>query len=140
MSSKSHVLNLYDLVDGSKHYYQKVYSDRVDFESNSLPMNFKASSFNLANANGSTVPDVVGFLNGVHDSIEQEISDRDTAVTAEASARESADSTLQANIDTEKSDRQAAIGNELIARSSADTTLQANIYAEVSARQAAITA
>lgn len=48
-----------------------------------------------------------------------EISDRQAAVTAEASARSSADSTLQSNIDSEAS-----------TRASADTTLQGNIDAE----------
>jgi len=50
----------------------------------------------------------------------------DSAVSAEASLRSSADTTLQNNIDAEAS-----------ARSSADSTLQSNIDAEASARSAA---
>ena len=68
-----------------------------------------------------------------------------TALSAETSARQSADATLQANIDSESAARQAAdttlqnnINAETAARQAADTTLQNNITAETSARQADI--
>ena len=89
--SKSHVLNLYDSIDGSKHYYQKVFSDRVELESNSLPMNFKAGSFNMINSAGDQVSDVVGFLNNLSASLESEISSRGDSILAEEQARVAAD-------------------------------------------------
>lgn len=60
----------------------------------------------------------------------------DTSVSTEASARSSADTTLQSNIDSEASTRASAdttlqsnIDTEASTRSSADTTLQSNIDA-----------
>ena len=61
--------------------------------------------------------------------ITQEVSDRTSAVSSEATTRASADTTLQSNIDSEAS-----------TRASADTTLQSNIDSEASARASAITA
>jgi hypothetical protein len=63
-------------------------------------------------------------------NLNQEISDRQAAVSAEQSARESADSSLQSQITQEVSDRQSAVSAEASARQSADTTLQSNIDAE----------
>lgn len=64
-----------------------------------------------------------------------------TAIAAEATARGSADTTLQGNIDTEAATRAAvdgansdAIIAEAIARGNADTTLQGNINTEATAR------
>lgn len=64
----------------------------------------------------------------------------DTEVASEASARQSADSTLQSNIDAEASARASAVSSEASTRQSADQTLQSNIDSEVSARQAAVSA
>ena len=80
--------------------------------------------------------------------IAQEVTDRNsaisTAVSAEATARQTADTTLQTNIDTEKTLRTAAdtvlqanIDAEKALREAADTTLQANINNEKSLREAA---
>jgi hypothetical protein len=70
-----------------------------------------------------------------------------TDLTSEASARASADTTLQNNINSEASARGAAdttlqtnITSEASSRGSADTTLQANIVAEASTRASADTA
>ena len=140
MSSKSNQLNLYDSVDGSKHYFQKVSSDKIDIECDSLPMNFKSSSVSFHNLVGQQVTDIVGTVIGQGNAIAQEATDRAAAVSAEASARTSADSTLQSNIDAEATARASAVSAEASARSSADVTLQNNIDAEVAARQGAVTA
>jgi len=67
-------------------------------------------------------------------------------IDAEATARIAADSTLQANIDAEATTRAAAdttltnnLNAEITARQNADSTLQANIDAEVTARTGADT-
>lgn len=69
---------------------------------------------------------------------------RELDVTAEAQAREAADTTLQHNLTNEASARDAAdttlrnnLTNEIHVRESADTTLQNNIDSEASAREAA---
>jgi hypothetical protein len=75
--------------------------------------------------------------------IDSEEAARIAAVSAEQSARETADSTeqaariagdaaLQASLTQEISDRQSAVSAEASARESADTTLQSNIDAEES--------
>ena len=60
----------------------------------------------MINAQGGEVSDVVGFLNNLSASVENEISSRGDSISAEESARESADATLQANIDAEVSECQ----------------------------------
>ncbi len=57
------------------------------------------------------------------------------AIATEASTRESNDATLQGNIDT----LTTKLNNEATTRDNADTVLTTNLNAEVSARQAAIT-
>ncbi len=72
------------------------------------------------------------------------ISSLSSALSSEASARESADSTLQTSINNEASTRQSAdatlqtnINNEASTRQSADSTLQTNINNEASTRSTA---
>jgi hypothetical protein len=60
-------------------------------------------------------------------NIDTEISERETADTTEATARATADTTLQSNIDS-----------EITARQNADSTLQTNLNAEITARSTAI--
>lgn len=60
-------------------------------------------------------------------AIETKNNEQDTAIANEASARQSADATLQGNIDTETT-----------ARQNADSTLQGSIEAEASTRQSEI--
>lgn len=76
-----------------------------------------------------------------------EITNRTTAVSNEATARSTADTTLQSNIDTEATNRQTGDSNlhteittETTARETADVTLQNNIDAEETARINADTA
>lgn len=82
----------------------------------------------------------------IEEVVDAEVKALEDAVDAEASARTSADTTLQGNIDAEASTRQSAdetlqdnIDAEASARTSADNTLQSNINAEQSARQSADT-
>ena len=92
----------------------------------------------------------------LHERVDQEIEDRQDAVTAEAAARVAADTTLQNNINAEAAARIAAdaaevvarnaailvetnariaaVSNEATLRSNADTTLQSNINAEATTR------
>ena len=72
--------------------------------------------------------------------ITQEISDRTSAVSAESSARTSADQLLQENIDSEATSRLNADASEVSARTNADAVLQSNITAEATARANADTA
>lgn len=72
--------------------------------------------------------------------IDQEVSDRQSAVSAEASARSAADSTLDGKITQEISDRQSAVSSEASARSAADTALGGRIDTEISDRQSAVSA
>jgi hypothetical protein len=76
-----------------------------------------------------------------------EISDRQAAVTAEASARSSADTTLQSNIDAEAASRASAdttlqgnIDTEEARAVAAEGVLTTNLAQEVSDREAAMTA
>ena len=140
MTSKSHVLNLFDAIDGSKHYFQKVSSDKVDIECDTLPLQFKSSSVSFVNLVGDQVSDIVGTVLGQAASIAQEVSDRTAAVSGEESARISADNTLQSNINAEASARASAVSSEASARAAADTILQNNIDAEAAARAGAVTA
>jgi hypothetical protein len=107
-------------------------------------------SFDASPTDGST-----NLVNSdaVHDAIASEASARASADTtlqsnidAEASARASADTTLQNNINSEASTRASAdatlqnnINSEASTRASADTTLQSNIDAEASTRASADT-
>ena len=72
--------------------------------------------------------------------ITQEISDRTSAVSAEAASRSSADQLLQENIDAEATARANADSAESSARTNADSTLQSNITAEATTRASADTA
>lgn len=114
MTSKSHVLNLFDAIDGSKHYFQKVSSDKVDIECDALPLQFKSSSVSFVNLVGDQVSDIVGTVLGQAASIAQEVSDRTAAVSGEESARISADNTLQSNINAEASARASAVSSEAV--------------------------
>ena len=78
-------------------------------------------------------------------AVDQEVQDRQTAVTNEANARSLAVSTVQTNLNTESSARaaadtalQGAVTAEETARVNADTALQGAIDQEVQDRQNAI--
>ena len=124
----------------------------------------------LAGAAGTTIHNVkAGTLSSIskeavngsqlyttNQALAQEISDRQTAVSVESTARESADTALGVRIDTEASsresadtalgarvdtqiaDRQTAVSNEATARSDADAALGVRIDNEITARENAI--
>lgn len=76
-----------------------------------------------------------------------EVSDREAAITAEASSRSSADNTLQSNIDAEASSRASAdttlqsnIDDEETRATAAEGVLTANLATEVADREGAVTA
>jgi hypothetical protein len=138
--SKSSVLNLYDVIDQTKHYVQKVFSDRVVIDSSDLPIHIQGQSVNLFSNDGSEIVDVVGYLTNLNNVVESNMSSGGDSLLAEEQARIAADSALQANITAESSARVSAVNSEASARSAADATLQSNINAEVSAREAAVAA
>lgn len=80
---------------------------------------------------------VQGAIAEANADIQAEENARIAAVSAEATARANADTTLQNNIDAEAATRANAITAEATARQTADNTLQGNIDSEASARQAA---
>lgn len=94
----------------------------------------KVKSPLTATADGESL--TLGFAGGIYATAD--------ALAAEAEARGSADSALQANIDSEAAERQtedtflqAQISAEAANRETADTTLQTNIDGEATAREAA---
>lgn len=99
-----------------------------------------------AEARYEDVKDEVETARNGKASLDAELSSIRTSVSSEATARQSADSTLDGKITTEKnraelaeSNLQTNINNEATARQSADQTLQSNISSEASARQTADT-
>ena len=83
MSSQSNTINLYDAVDGSKHYYQKVHSDQVEINSAVLPLSLKASQINFLNS------DVVSRVKAIDAAIALEITNRFAAVGSEKTQQRS---------------------------------------------------
>jgi len=69
-----------------------------------------------------------------------EQSSRVAAIEAETSARIAGDASLQSELDSEQSARIAAVLSEESARIAADSTLQSALDAEISSRQAAVSA
>jgi len=106
MTSKSNILNLYDSVSGSKHYYQKLSTDQVELNALGLPMNLKASQFNLVNSNGQTVTDVVSKVKALEASIASEVQNHITAVSGENSTAQASIDALSVRINTEVSTRE----------------------------------
>ena len=140
MTSKSNTLNLYDAVDGSKHYFQKVSTDQVEVNSATLPLNLKASQINLYNSSGQFVMDVVSKIKATDAALTAEVSDRGTVLGNEEKSREDADTALSGRIDAEVTNRTNADSAEAKARDDADVVLQNNINAEAGARAGAVTA
>ena len=140
MTSKSNTLNLYDAVDGSKHYFQKVSTDQVEVNSATLPLNLKASQINLYNSSGQFVMDVVSKIKATDAALTAEVSDRGTVLGDEEKSREDADTALSGRIDAEVTNRTNADSAEAKARDDADVVLQNNINAEAGARAGAVTA
>ncbi len=80
---------------------------------------------------------VQGAIAEAKEDIQSEENARIAAVSAEATARANADTTLQNNIDAEATARANAITAEATARQTADNTLQGNINSEASTRASA---
>jgi hypothetical protein len=80
---------------------------------------------------------VHGAIAEANADIQAEENARIAAVSAEATARANADTTLQGNIDAEATARANAITAEATARQTADNTLQDNINSEASTRASA---
>jgi len=76
----------------------------------------------------------------ITNALNQEIADRQTAVSNEASLRTSADNAIQASLDDEISNRISAVSNEASARQSADDILTTAIATEATNRASAILA
>jgi hypothetical protein len=140
MSSQSNTLNLYDAVDGSKRYYQRVHSDQVEINSAVLPMNLKASQINFLNSDGQFVTDVVSRVKAIDVAIALEITNRVAAVGTEEASREAADVAFSTELNVERVARIAADSLEKTDRLAADVVLQNAINAEAGARSGAVTA
>ena len=161
--TKSSVINLYDAVSGDTHFQTKVNSDMVKFKVSGKPIKVNSSEFSIVNDDGVTVENVAQFIQDEKDRLTQEVSDREAAVTAEATARSAVDDDLQAQISlrahttyvnsknsarkaetdqnaadilTEQAARSTAVNLEISNRSSADAVLQAAVDAETVARVA----
>ena len=140
MTSKSNTLNLYDAVDGSKHYYQKVSTDQVEVNSATLPLNLKASQINMYNSSGQFVMDVVSKIKATDAALAAEATAQQTSLENEIKNREDEDDAINILINTETQSRINADSAEVTARNNADVVLQNNINAEAGARAGAITA
>ncbi|MCM1438792.1 MAG: hypothetical protein NC131_06225 [Roseburia sp.] len=77
--------------------------------------------------------------------LQEQIDTANNNITAEASAREAADTNLQSQITKEISDREAAVGDvaddltqEITDRTNADTQLQTNLNTEIADRKKAV--
>jgi len=85
----------------------------------------------------SDVDDLDGYAQDIRSDLDQEIVDRAAAVSAEASARQSADSSLQSSLSSEVSRAQSAESTEQAARIAGDASLQSSLDSEISSRQSA---
>jgi len=85
----------------------------------------------------SDLDDLDGYAQDVRSDLDQEIVDRAAAVSAEASARQSADSSLQSSLSSEISRAQSAESTEQAARIAGDASLQSSLNSEISSRQSA---
>ena len=74
-----------------------------------------------------TIMDVEGAAENVQDAIDALSAYTNTKIEAEATARQTADTTLQGNIDALSSDTNTKLDAEKNARENADNTLQTNI-------------
>jgi hypothetical protein len=106
----------------------------------SADLNLQGNIDNEASARTSADSALDAKITVEKNRITQEISDRTSAVSAESSARTSADQLLQENIDAEATSRLNADASEVSARTNADAVLQSNITAEATARANADTA
>ena len=106
----------------------------------SADLNLQGNIDNEASARTSADSALDAKITVEKNRITQEISDRTSAVSAESSARTSADQLLQENIDSEATSRLNADASEVSARTNADAVLQSNITAEATARANADTA
>jgi hypothetical protein len=85
----------------------------------------------------SDLDDLDGYAQDIRSDLDQEIVDRAAAVSAEASARQSADSSLQSSLSSEVSRAQSAESTEQAARIAGDASLQSSLDSEISSRQSA---
>ena len=106
----------------------------------SADLNLQGNIDNEASARTSADSALDAKITVEKNRITQEITDRTSAITAEASSRSSADQLLQENLDAEATSRLNADASEVSARTNADAVLQSNITAEATARASADTA
>jgi len=78
-------------------------------------------------------------LRQLHSEVTQKWDDNEAAIAAEETRATAAEGVLTANLASEITNRQAAVTAEATARSSADATLQSNIDSEATARASADT-
>src|ERR1051325_11700706 len=103
---------------------------------------------NLSTPTSSSDAATKGYVDAINttltNSINQEITDRQTAISGEASARTSADNALTSSINNESSARQSAdntltssINSETSRAQAAEATLTSSVSSEASTRQSA---
>lgn len=137
-------------ISGAKSYTDQKVADLVNGAPAMLDT-LKELADAIETSSGSLTQDILTQVGAVDDKIDQEISDRQAAVSAEQSARETADQGLQSEIDAVESglaqeiiDRQTAVSNEASQRESGDNAIwtrideiEGNISQEILDRQSA---
>jgi len=153
-SIRSSTLNLYSCIDGDHSYQQKVLSDKITLTAN-LPVVESATKFDLVNANGHQVLDVVETIlaikqKSIDDALmcESKIATErsftvaqvaavNSALTTEVSERKQDILEVEALITAETGARTAALNLEIQSRAGADAIHTANLTSEIARATAA---
>jgi hypothetical protein len=153
-SIRSSTLNLYSCLDGSHSYQQKVLSDKITLTSD-LPVVETATKFDLVNANGHQVLDVVETIlaikqKSIDDALmcESKMATERAFTVAQVAAVNSALATevsertqdileVEAAITAETGARTAALNLEIQSRAGADAIHTANLTSEIARATAA---
>jgi hypothetical protein len=153
-SIRSSTLNLYSCLDGTHSYQQKVLSDKIILTSD-LPVVETATKFDLVNANGHQVLDVVETIlaikqKSIDDALMCEskmateraftvaqVAAVNSALDTEVSERKQDILEVEAAITAETGARTAALNLEIQSRAGADAIHTANLTAEIARATAA---
>jgi len=145
-------LNLYDAGTKSELFQLKAYSDKAELVSQQQ-VTIDGSVVNIKNSSNATqVSDVVGTILSIQSAAAQEVSDREAAVSQEATARSVRDAELTGLISDEQKAREdadvvltasiasteAKVVQEISDRQAQDTVLDGKISQEVMDRSAAM--
>lgn len=132
-------LNLYDAVNKTELFQVKAYSDKAEVNSNQS-LNLNAQKVSITNSDGKMVLDVASTILQTALDLTAEVSNREAAIAAEATARDQRDQQLTGLIEAEETARVEAVGFLQSDLSEEITARQDAVTAEAAARTAAITA